>query len=71
VRNFSDKLQLGVEMFGAVTNNFLLSKGQLSAQFGGDYAVRKNLTLTFGILGGRFPASPRAGLHLGFAYDFK
>jgi hypothetical protein len=71
VRNFSDKLQLGVEMFGAVTNNFRLSKGQFTTQFGGDYALSENLTLTFGILGGRFAASPRAGLHLGFAYDFK
>ncbi len=26
---------------------------------------------TFGALAGRFPASPRVGSHVGFAYDFK
>lgn len=71
VRNFTPKLKLGVELFGGVTNNFNLSRGQLIAQIGGDYALRDNLAFTFGVLGGRFPASPRAGVHLGFAYDFK
>jgi hypothetical protein len=71
VRDFTDRLKLGVELFGAVTNNFQLSKGQLTAQVGGNYGLSENLTFTFGVLGGRFPASPRAGLHLGFAYDFK
>ncbi len=71
VRNFTRKLKLGVELFGAVTDNFRLSKGQLEAQFGGNYALRKNLSLDFGIIGGHFSASPRAGLLLGFSYDFK
>jgi Putative MetA-pathway of phenol degradation len=70
VRDCTDKLKLGVEVFGAVTNNFKLDRGHLTAQFGGDYALTKKLTLTFGILGGRYNASPRAGVHLGFAYDF-
>ena len=71
VRNFTPKLKLGVELFGGVTNNFNLSRGQLIAQIGGDYALRDNFTFTFGVLGGRFPASPRAGVQVGFAYDFK
>ncbi len=70
VRDFTPKLKLGVELFGGVTNNFNLSRGQLVAQIGGSYALRDNLEFTFGVLGGRFPASPRAGVHLGFAYDF-
>lgn len=71
VRDFTPKLKLGVELFGGVTNNFNLSRGQLEAQIGGSYALRENLAFTFGVLGGRFAASPRAGVHLGFAYDFK
>lgn len=71
VRGFTKRLQLGAELFGAVTNNFRLSRGQLEAQAGGSYALRENFSLTFGVLGGRFAASPRSGLHLGFAYDFK
>jgi hypothetical protein len=70
-KDFSPKLRLGAELFGAVTNNFQLSKGQLEAQVGGNYALSKQLSLAFGLLGGRFTASPRAGLLLGFAYDFK
>jgi len=69
--DFTSKLSLGVELFGAVTNNFQLSKGQLEAQAGGTYALSKQFSLAFGILGGRFAASPRVGLMLGFAYDFK
>jgi hypothetical protein len=71
VRDFTPKLKLGVELFGGVTNNFNLSRGQLEAQIGGSYALRDDFAFTFGILGGRFPASPRAGVHVGFAYDFK
>jgi hypothetical protein len=71
VRDFTPKLELGVEVFGGVTNNFNLSRGQLEGQIGGSYAVGENFALTFGVLGGRFPASPRAGIHIGFAYDFR
>ena len=70
VRDFTPKLKLGVEVFGGVTSNFDLSRGQLEGQIGGSYAVRQNLALTFGLLAGQFPASPRVGIHLGFAYDF-
>jgi hypothetical protein len=71
VRDFTPKLKLGVELFGGVANNLNLTRGQLEAQIGGSYAVRDNFAFTFGVLGGRFPASPRAGIHVGFAYDFK
>jgi hypothetical protein len=70
VRSFTEKLKLGGELFGAVTSNFNLDRGQLTTQLGGDYSVNDKFTFTFGILGGRFSASPRAGFHLGFAYDF-
>jgi hypothetical protein len=71
VRNFTDKLKLGVEVFGGVTNDFNLSRGQLQAQIGGNYALGENFAFTFGVLGGRFPASPRGGVNVGFTYDFK
>jgi len=47
-----------MELTGAVTSNFQLSKGQLQALAGGNYAIRKNLTLDFGLVAGRFAASP-------------
>jgi hypothetical protein len=70
VRNFTPRLRLGAELFGGVTNNFNLSRGQLEAQIGGGYAFTQRFEFTFGVVAGRFPASPRAGVQVGFAYDF-
>ena len=70
VRNFTSRLRLGAEVFGAVTKNFALSRGQLEGQIGGGYMLSDKLELTFGVLGGRYSASPRFGVQVGFAYDF-
>lgn len=70
VRNFTPRLRLGAELFGGVTSNFNLSRGQLETQIGGGYAFTHKFELTFGVIAGRFPASPRAGAQVGFAYDF-
>ena len=70
VRNFTPRLRLGAELFGAVTKNFALSRGQLEGQIGGGYVLSEKLEFTFGVLGGRYSASPRVGVQLGFAYDF-
>ena len=70
VRNFTPRLRLGAELFGAVTNSFALNRGQLVGQVGGGYAVYPRFEVTFGVLGGRFPASPRLGAQVGFALDF-
>jgi len=67
--DFSDKLTLGAEVFGAVTSNFKLDRGQLTTQVGGHYALTNKFQLTFGVLGGSFTASPRVGVHLGFLYN--
>jgi hypothetical protein len=71
VRNFTPRLRLGAEVFGGVTSNFNLSRGQLEGQLGGGYTVTNNLELTFGVLAGKFVASPRVGVQVGLAYDFK
>jgi hypothetical protein len=70
VRQFTRRLDLGAEVFGAVSGNFRLNRGQLQAQLGGNYALRKHFTLDFGITAGRFAASPRLGAQLGFSADF-
>lgn len=70
VRDYSHRLTLGAEVFGALTSNFELNRGQLTMQVGGHYSLNNKLMLTFGILGGRFSASPRAGVDLGLAIDF-
>jgi hypothetical protein len=70
VRNFTDRLDLGAEVTGAVTSNLELSAGQLQGQFGGNYRFRKNCTLDFGLVAGRYSASPRVGAQLGVSIDF-
>ncbi len=70
VRNISQKLQLGGEITGAVAGNFQLSKGQLQTQFGGNYQIGKNTSFDFGLIAGRFAASPRIGFLVGFSHDF-
>lgn len=70
VRTVNDRLQLGAELTGAMTGSFDLSRGQLQTQFGGNYQIGTNTTLDFGVIVGRFAASPRAGLQIGFSHDF-
>jgi hypothetical protein len=70
VCQFTRRLDLGAEIFGAVSANFRLNRGQLQTQVGGNYALGKNVTLDFGLTVGRFSASPRLGVQLGFSKDF-
>jgi hypothetical protein len=70
VRQFTPRLDLGAEVFGAMSGNFDLGRGQLQFQAGGNYAVRDNFTFDFGLTAGRYTSSPRIGLQLGLAYDF-
>lgn len=70
VKQFSPKLQLGIELTGAVEKNFQLGKGQLQTLFGGNYQFKNNMSFDFGIIGGKYAASPRAGVQLGLSVDF-
>ena len=70
VRDFTDRLKLGAEIIGAISNRPSLSRHQVTTQFGGNYVFTEKFTLSFGLLAGRFTGSPRAGAHLGFSYDF-
>ena len=70
VRDFGPKLDLGVEFVGAMTKSFNLGKSQLQAMVGGNYSLRDNVTFDFGIVAGKYAASPRVGLQLGLSIDF-
>jgi Putative MetA-pathway of phenol degradation len=71
VRAFTPKLQLGAELTGALTSNFLLANGgQLQTQVGGNYELRKDFTLDFGVTTGFYATSPRVGAQLGFSINF-
>src|SRR3954469_3472499 len=70
VKQLSKRLQLGIELAGAVTRAFQLGRGQLQTQVGGNYQVRPNISIDFGVVAGRFAASPRLGGQLGISIDF-
>jgi outer membrane putative beta-barrel porin/alpha-amylase len=70
VRQFSSKLQLGMELTGGFAKNFHLGKGQLQAMVGGNYQFRNNASFDFGVVGGKYVASPRVGIQVGISIDF-
>jgi hypothetical protein len=70
VRDFTPKLKLGVEVTGELTSNFDLGRGQLQTQVGGNYQLRKKLSLDFGLTVGYYAASPRVAPQIGISVDF-
>jgi hypothetical protein len=70
VKQFTPKLDLGVELTGALTKNLQLGKGQLQTLVGGNYLFRRNMSFDFGVVAGKYAASPRAGIQVGLSVDF-
>jgi hypothetical protein len=69
IREMTPKLEMGVETFGGVTQNFDLGRSQLQFLLGGKYELRSGMTFDFGVLGGTYVGSPRAGLQFGISWD--
>lgn len=69
VKQFTPKLDLGLEVTGALEKGAGLSRGQLQTQIGGNYQMTKRMSFDFGIVAGKYN-SPRAGLQLGISVDF-
>jgi hypothetical protein len=69
-KQFTPKLQLGVELTGAMTKQLALGKGHLQTQVGGNYQFKRNASFDFGIVAGKYVASPRVGVQLGVSVDF-
>ena len=69
LHDFSSRLTLGAELYGGLANNDKLGRGQLQAMVGRQYQLRDGSALAFGILGGKYVASPRVGVQAGFAID--
>jgi len=70
VRQINPRLQLGVELAGAATKSFQLGKGQLQTLLGGNYQFKPNASFDFGVIGGKYDASPRFGIQVGISLDF-
>ena len=67
---FTQRFDLGFEVYGGYTANLSLGRGELLQQLGGNYEIRKALTFDFGVIAGEAGGSPRYGFQLGFSKDF-
>ena len=70
LRDLNPRLTLGAEIYGGYSDNGNLGRAQLQAMGGGQYVIRNGLTFAFGLLGGKYVASPQIGGQIGFAVDF-
>ncbi len=68
--DFTPRITLGGEIYGGYTTNQGLARSQFQGLIGGQYNIRNGLAFTFGLLGGKYVASPRIGGQIGFAVDF-
>jgi hypothetical protein len=70
LHDFTPRLSLGMEAYGARGDTTGLGKDQLQFLAGGSRQLRNGLSFTFAVLGGKYDASPRIGGQLGFTVDF-
>jgi hypothetical protein len=70
LHDFTARLTLGAEVYGGFTNNGSLGRSQFQILAGGQYLLRNGLSLDFGLLGGKYVASPLIGGQIGFSVDF-
>ena len=68
--DFSPRVTLGAEAYGAHADNSSLGKDQLQGLAGGWYQLTGRVAITFAMLGGSHIASPKVGGQVGFEVDF-
>ncbi|MGO9591227.1 MAG: transporter [Candidatus Acidiferrales bacterium] len=69
LHDFTPRLTVGGELYGGIADRDQLARSQLQAMVGAQYQLRNGLGLAFGVLGGKYIASPRIGVQAGFAID--
>jgi Putative MetA-pathway of phenol degradation len=70
LHDFTPRLTLGSEIYGGIADDKGLDRSQFQGLVGGQYAIRSGLSVSFGLLAGKYVASPRVGAQIGFAVDF-
>jgi hypothetical protein len=72
-KSFSEKTRLTANigyLFAGNTSTGVLGRTQFQAMGGGQYALHNGMSFCFGLLGGKYVASPRIGGQIGFSMDF-
>ncbi|MGB9031417.1 MAG: hypothetical protein WCC27_14950 [Acidobacteriaceae bacterium] len=70
VHDYTQRLSLGLEAYGAIADNKSLGKDQFQGLAGGWYQLNSRTAITFAALGGSHIASPKLGAQVGFEVDF-
>jgi hypothetical protein len=70
LHDLNPRWALGAEVYGGFASHPGLGRSQFQILAGGQYTIRGGLTLDFGVLGGKYAASPRIGVQVGFSADF-
>jgi len=70
LHDFTTRLTLGGEIYGGITIDGDVGRNQFQVLIGGQYGIRNGMAFSFGLLGGKFIASPRIGGAIGFSMDF-
>jgi hypothetical protein len=70
LHDVTDKFTVGGEVYGAVSDGAGQDKTQLQGLLGAQYTIRDGLTLSMGVLGGKYGATPQIGGQIGIAIDF-
>jgi hypothetical protein len=70
IRQFTRKLDFGVEFYGGHTIDANLGRDAVQEQLGGNYEISKGLTIDFGAIAGQAVGSPHFGMQIGFSKDF-
>jgi outer membrane putative beta-barrel porin/alpha-amylase len=70
LHDVSSRLTLGAEIYGGISDGAGSDRSQLQVLLGGQYAIRNGLSVSLGVLGGRFGATPRIGGQVGVSVDF-
>jgi len=70
LHDVSSRLTLGAEVYGGISDGAGSDRSQLQMLLGGQYAIRNGLSVSLGVLGGRFGATPRIGGQIGVSLDF-
>jgi len=69
LHDINDRLSVGAEVFGGISDSSGLDRTQLQALLGAQYAIHDGVTLCFGLTAGSYAASPRLGAVIGIAVD--
>jgi hypothetical protein len=69
LHDLTSRFTIGAELYGGVSDGAGQDKTQLQAMLGGEFQIRDGLALSFGVLGGKYGATPSLGGQVGVAID--